>query len=157
MTRRLIVLRHAQAEPLIDGSDHERPLTAEGREQARAAGAHLASGALFPDRVICSTALRTRQTVELVAESLPDSPPVDFERDLYGADVPAAMELISRTDPEVGTLLVVGHNPTMAQLVGAFMPDEPLDSFPTAGLAVIDLEVEWLYAAPGTGAARLLT
>lgn len=157
MTKRLIVLRHAETEPLVDGSDHERPLTAAGREQARAAGVYLAEGALFPDRAICSTALRTRQTVELVAEALPHSPAVDYERDAYGADVPAMLELISRTDPEVGTLLVVGHNPTVAQVVAAFMPDDPLISFPPAGLAVVDLEVEWLYAAPGTGVARLLT
>ncbi|MUL39582.1 histidine phosphatase family protein [Streptomonospora sp. PA3] len=157
MTKRLIVLRHAQAEPLIDGSDHERPLTAQGREQARAAGAHLASGGLFPDHVLCSTALRARETAELVADAFPNSPAVEQERDLYSADVPAVLELVSRTDPDVQNLLVVGHNPTMAQLVAAFMPDDPLDSFPTAGLAVVELEVEWLYAAPGTGAARLLT
>ncbi|QBI51993.1 SixA phosphatase family protein [Streptomonospora litoralis] len=157
MTKRLIVLRHAQAEPLVDGSDHERPLSEEGREQARAAGEYLAAGALFPDHVICSTALRTRQTLELVTEALPHAPSADYERDAYAADVPAILELVSRTDPEVENLLVVGHNPTMAQLVAAFMADEPLISFPTAGLAVVDLEVEWLYAAPGTGAARLLT
>ncbi|MFD0775266.1 SixA phosphatase family protein [Streptomonospora algeriensis] len=157
MTKRLLVLRHAQAEPLIDGSDHERPLTPEGRDQARTAGAILASDGVLPDRVVCSTALRARQTLELVARAVPHSPAVDYERDLYGADVSAALELITRTDPDVETLLVVGHNPTLAQLVAAFMPDEPLDSFPTAGLAAIDLEVEWLYAAPGTGTVRMLT
>lgn len=157
MTKRLIVLRHAQAEPLTDGSDHERSLTPEGRDQARAAGAALASDGVVPDHVACSTALRARQTFELAAQALPHSPSADYERDLYGADVSTALELTTRTDPAVETLLVVGHNPTMAQLVAAFMPDEPLDSFPTAGLAVIDLEVEWLYAAPGTGAVRLLT
>ncbi|GAA4919544.1 SixA phosphatase family protein [Streptomonospora salina] len=157
MTKRLIVLRHAQAEPLIDGSDHERALTPEGRDQARAAGATLASAGALPDHVVCSTALRARQTLESAVEAAGRIPDPDYERDLYGADVSAALEVVSRTDPDVETLLIVGHNPTMAQLVAAFMPDEPLDSFPTAGLAVIDLEVEWLYAAPGTGAVRLLT
>ncbi|MDA0566487.1 histidine phosphatase family protein [Streptomonospora sp. S1-112] len=156
MTRRLIVLRHAKADALVGGADHARVLTPEGRDQARAVGARLAAAGLRPDHVLCSTARRTRQTLELALAAFESPPPVEYEDALYSADVPAVLDLVSRTDPAVHTLLVVGHNPTMAQLAGAFMADEPLTGFPPAATAVVDLEVEWLYAAPGTGTARLL-
>ncbi|MBV2366799.1 SixA phosphatase family protein [Streptomonospora nanhaiensis] len=156
MTRRLIVLRHAQADALVGGPDHARTLTASGRDQARAAGARIAAAGLRPEHVLCSTAARTRQTLELAVRAFDPPPAVEYDDALYSADVHTVLDLVSRTDPAVGTLLVVGHNPTMAQLAGAFMADDPLTGFPPAATAVIDLEVEWLYAAPGTGTARLL-
>ncbi|MEY9214192.1 histidine phosphatase family protein [Thermobifida halotolerans] len=156
MSRRLIVLRHAQAEHSASLSDIERPLSGEGRGQARAVGALLAREGLLPEHVLCSTAQRTRQTWGLVAEELPCEPEVDFEAELYTADVDTALRLVTLVDPEVRTLLLVGHNPTMAQLAAAFDSDSGYLSFPPASAAVIDLEVDWLYAAPGTGSLRLL-
>ncbi|KUP96456.1 SixA phosphatase family protein [Thermobifida cellulosilytica] len=156
MNRRLIVLRHAQAEHSASLPDIERPLTGEGRGQARAVGALLARERLLPDRVLCSTAKRTRQTWELVAQELPCTPEVDFEAQLYTADLDTALHLVSLVDPDVRTLLLVGHNPTVAQLAAAFDTDSGYLSFPPATAALVDLEVEWLYAAPGTGRLRLL-
>ncbi|AAZ54173.1 histidine phosphatase family protein [Thermobifida fusca] len=156
MSRRLVVLRHAQAEHSASLADVDRPLTQEGRQQARMVGERLAREGLLPDHVLCSTARRTRQTWDLVAEQLPCEPEVDFDAELYTADVDTALQLVSYVDPQVRTLLVVGHNPTMAQLAAAFDSESGYLSFPPASVAVVDLDVDWLYIAPGTGRLRLV-
>ncbi|GAA3729363.1 phosphohistidine phosphatase [Spinactinospora alkalitolerans] len=155
MSGRLIILRHAQADPGIGTSDADRELTGKGRVQAAAVGRLLAGEGLVPDHVICSTARRTRQTWELVAAGLPGEPTVDFEPAAYSAGLDAMFELIGLVGADVGTLMVVGHNPTAAQLAAAFIGG--VVAFPPASIAVADLDVEWLYAAPGTGTGRILT
>ncbi|PSK99434.1 phosphohistidine phosphatase [Murinocardiopsis flavida] len=156
MTRRLVVLRHAQAELGVGRPDHERALTGTGRSQAAEAGASLARAGLVPDHVICSSARRTRQTLDLALGELPATPSVDYSDAAYSAGVDDIFALVSAVDPDVSTLLVVGHNPTVAQLAAAFTGDGTLLAFPPAAAAVAELDVEWLYAAPGTGTGRLL-
>ncbi|WP_046469222.1 SixA phosphatase family protein [Allosalinactinospora lopnorensis] len=156
MIKKLIILRHAKAEQDYAGADHERALTGKGRKQAEAVGNRLAETGIVPDHVICSTSLRTRQTLELAMANLPVEPTVDFEESAYGADPDTILDLVQMTDPEVGTLMVVGHNPAMAQLASLFTGNGSLTSFPTASIAVVDLEVEWLYAAPGAGDGSIL-
>ncbi|TDQ55343.1 SixA phosphatase family protein [Actinorugispora endophytica] len=155
MNRRLIVMRHAKAENAPGLADVERDLTDTGRAQAGAVGALLAREGLVPEHVICSAARRTRETWRLVAEGLPTEPETDVTASLYSAGVDTALELVGRVDPAVRTLLLVGHNPTMAQLAAAF-GDGGYPHFPPASVAVVDLDVDWLYAAPGTGTARIL-
>ncbi|MDA8370202.1 MAG: histidine phosphatase family protein [Nocardiopsaceae bacterium] len=157
MSRRLVILRHAAAQYCLNSADHVRGLTDEGRIQARAAGAQLAQAGLVPDHVICSTALRARQTLELVLSQLPREPTIDYAESAYSANVDTIFELINAVDPEVETLLVVGHNPTMAQLAAVFVEDGGFISFSPASIAVATLEVDWLYAAPGTGTGRLFS
>ncbi|MBB4934681.1 phosphohistidine phosphatase [Lipingzhangella halophila] len=156
MSRLLILVRHAKAEE-DNGSDRDRVLTSIGRGQAEAVGSTLVSEGVVPDHVICSAAARTRQTLELAMASLPKRPTVDFEEAAYGADPETILDLVHMVDPEVGTLMVVGHNPTMAQLAALFTGSGSLTSFPTAGIAIVELDVDWLYAEPGTGTGRILT
>ncbi|MBB6174149.1 phosphohistidine phosphatase [Nocardiopsis mwathae] len=155
--KRLIILRHAKAEHGYVGTDHERELTDKGRKQAANVGKLLAESELIPDHVICSTAARTRRTLELALQEMPGQPTVAYESVAYMAGIDTIFELINAVDADIDTLMVVGHNPTMAQLAAAFLGDEPLMAFPTASVAVVDLEVDWLYAAPDTGTARILT
>ncbi|CAM3662571.1 histidine phosphatase family protein [Nocardiopsis rhodophaea] len=155
--KRLIILRHAKAEHGYVGTDHERELTDKGRKQAQKVGTLLTEADCIPDHVICSTAVRTRQTLDLAMERMPRRPTADYESAAYMAGIDTIFDLINMVDADISTLMVVGHNPTMAQLAAAFLEDEPLISFPTASVALVDLEVDWLYAAPGTGTARILT
>ncbi|RCV53652.1 SixA phosphatase family protein [Marinitenerispora sediminis] len=156
MSGRLVILRHADAEHIGTTADMDRELTDEGRARAAAAGELLTREGVLPDHVICSPARRTRQTLDLVAARLPTRPTVEYEPAAYTADPDEMLELISRVDTGVRTLLVVGHNPTMAQLALAFTDSAAAVSFPPASIAVVDLEVGWLYAAPGTGTGRIL-
>ncbi|MDE3724549.1 histidine phosphatase family protein [Nocardiopsis sp. N85] len=159
--RTLLLLRHAKAEAGYGVIDHDRSLTDRGRSQAEAVGRLLAEQGYAPDHVICSSAKRTRQTLDgvlgvLGGQETFTAPEIDYSEPAYTAGVDSLVELITYVDPRVRTLLVVGHNPTIAQLAASFVGNEALVSYSPATVSAVELEVEWLYAAPGTGTGRLL-
>jgi phosphohistidine phosphatase len=134
VTRTLLVLRHAKAVQVLGLADHERPLAERGRSDAIATGDYLREQGLLPDLVLCSTSLRTRQTLEGLAIDAP----VSYERIIYGNDVDDLRTLVQVTGDEVGTLLMIGHNPAFQELAIA-LTGEQIDYFPTSALAVIEL------------------
>ncbi len=147
-------MRHAQAENGFE--DFERALTDRGRSQAETVGRLLAERGYVPDHVICSAARRTRQTLDGVLGAMEPGarPEVDYSEAAYSAGVDTLLELVNQVDPDARTVLVVAHNPTVAQLAGAFLGSPA--AYPPATVAAVELEVEWLYAAPGTGSGTLL-
>lgn len=155
--RTLLLMRHAEAEH-GRGTDYERGLTERGRAQAEAVGRLLSRLGHVPDRVICSAAERTRQTLDGVLGAMESAlrPEVDYSEDAYSAGVDTLLELVSRVDADARTVLVVAHNPTVAQLAAEFVGYDALAAYAPATVAAVDLEVEWLYAAPGTGSGTLL-
>jgi phosphohistidine phosphatase len=143
--RTLVLLRHAKAASPDDyAADIDRPLTARGRRDASAAGAWLAAESLVPDLVLCSPSVRTRETWE--ATGLPDAA-VSVEHRLYSGGTAEALRLIRAVEPTVGTLLVVGHNPTITTLSELLDPRDA--ELRTAGLAVHLLDGEWSDVGPG--------
>ncbi|CAB4724003.1 unannotated protein [freshwater metagenome] len=148
--RRIVVMRHAKAEP-IGPSDFERELSPRGVADAEAAGAWLASRDLEPDHVLVSAALRTRQTWEAVAAGAGWGDDAEYDDGLYDAGPETALDLIRATPDDALTLIVVGHNPTMA-LVAQLLDDGDGDEeasndlalgYPTAALTVFDFAGDW--------------
>lgn len=116
LARRLLVVRHAEA-AATGASDHERPLTASGRDAARGLGEWLRAQEHRPDEVLVSDAARTRGTWEEIAAAAGyDDVRVGFCPSLYADGPESALDLVRTTPDSVGTLLVVGHNPTVASL-----------------------------------------
>jgi phosphohistidine phosphatase len=140
----LIVLRHAKAADGIGMADADRPLTGRGRRDAAAAGEHLRDLGLAPRMVLCSPAVRTRQTLE--ALRLGADSAVSYERRIYQNDVDLLFDLLRTADAE--SLLVIGHNPALHQLVADLGAPE-LDRFPTSACAVLTVEGAWADLAPG--------
>lgn len=134
---RLVLLRHAEAEPYGDG-DAARVLTARGRSAATAAGRWLARRAV-PDLAVVSPAARARETWTLAAARLPAPPPSEVDRRIYANSLPDLLAVLAETDPAVGTLLLVGHNPSINELAHTLDDTADLGGYPTAGLAVFDL------------------
>jgi phosphohistidine phosphatase len=149
--RTLILLRHAKAaDPDAYPTDIERPLSPRGHRDAAAAGAWLREAALISDAVLCSTAVRTRETLQDLGL---DEVPVVYEQRVYHGPAPDTLELIQQTDADVATLLVVGHNPTISVLSDMLAPDALPDSgLATSGIAVHTFETTWrdLDSAPLT-------
>jgi phosphohistidine phosphatase len=142
--RRLIVLRHAKSAWPDGVEDHRRPLAPRGLRDAPAAGRALAEADDLPDLALCSTAVRARQTWELASAQWGTPPPVRYDHRLYAASVPDLLEVVHETPPEVETLLVVGHNPGLEQLVLELAGDGLDDTlerlrekFPTSALALL--------------------
>ena len=158
--RRLVLLRHAKSD-WPDVADHERPLAKRGRRDAPVVGRWLGRSGYVPDAVVCSTARRARETWELAAVGLADAvpgaaPQVRYEPRVYEATVLGLLMLVREFPDDSTTVLIVGHNPSIAELtVGlAAPPPEPPSTFPTAAVAVLGLAGDW--ASTGPGEARLL-
>lgn len=156
--RRLVVMRHAKAEPYAS-TDHVRRLTERGCSDARAAGRHLAGAGLVPDHALVSDAARTLMTWDEVAGVLGCADVARHDRTVYGGGVDAIVEALSVSPAESRTVLLVGHNPTAAHLChtlddGEGDPDAVsglLRGFPTSALVVFEVAVPWAGLGPETG------
>lgn len=149
--RTLVFLRHAKAEPSARArGDAERPLTPSGFVDASAAGTWLATAGIRPDLVYCSPARRTRQTWQAVAVELGEQcqPDVVFEPALYSEGLRAVLDLISAVPAEVGTLMIVGHNPTVSIASAVLAGRGAGDGMRTAGIAVHRVGA-WAQCGPG--------
>lgn len=151
--KHLWILRHAKASSGGRGErDVERELTARGRRQCQwlatdGVAEAVAAGAVLPDLVLVSSAARTRQTAALVVPALGKAR-VEEEDDLYLADTDRLVERLHLVDDEAASVMVVGHNPSVhelvLQLIDTVPADGPLrDGFPTASLAVLALDIAW--------------
>ncbi|MFB4300462.1 histidine phosphatase family protein [Actinomadura sp. NTSP31] len=142
----LIVLRHAKAVAGFGTPDIERTLNDRGRRDAAAAGEWLRTEGHVPGRVLCSPAARTRETLGLLAVQADTA----FEDGIYDNDPGVLMSLVAETPDDVGTLLLVGHNPSVHQFVHDLTGQAP-EQFPTCALAVVDLPAPWADVRPGLG------
>jgi phosphohistidine phosphatase len=149
--RRLLVMRHAKAEPFA-ASDHARALTDRGAATAREVGSHLASRGVLPERAVVSSSVRTRQTWDAVVETagLADVP-VSYDDAVFGGNVEQVLDALRAAPEGTGTLMLVGHNPAAAFLCH-YLDDgegdpasvsELLRGFPPAAVALLDVHVPW--------------
>lgn len=138
----LIFARHAHASNEA-GPDYDRPLTPEGREEARRAGEHLAD--LPIDFAIASSARRTTETAQLIIEQLNSSPQVRLDDALYQAQVLDCREAVATIPPDSQAAIIVGHNPTVAQAVSEFS-GVPVEKFRPSSIAVFTID-SWEDAA----------
>ncbi|GAA1535848.1 SixA phosphatase family protein [Nocardioides humi] len=152
--RLLVVVRHAKAEQFAP-SDVERVLSARGREDGRALGAWLGANGVVPDVAYVSYAARTRETWDVVAAGAGWGLAPQLDGNLYGTDESGVLELVHSTPDEAATVVVIGHNPTMAMLVQLLDDGEgeatgaaELASFPTGAAAVFTLEGSWSDVVP---------
>lgn len=150
--RTLYVLRHAKSDwNAAYGADHERPLNPRGIAAAKTMGRLLAERRELPDRILCSSALRTRQTIELaIAAGDWNRTPI-LEPALYLASPGTVLDLLCEQPDDVDSLLLVGHQPTCADLVRRLTGDPP-PRFVTAALARVELDVDsWRQVEPCRG------
>jgi phosphohistidine phosphatase len=153
----LYLLRHAKSswdQPEL--SDSERPLSPRGRDAAPLVGRYMRSQGYVPDLILCSPAVRARQTLEL-AVSTTDARIIDG---LYNfGDGTGLIHIIAREGGTSASVLVIGHNPSIAGaaalLVGKGASadhNRMARKYPTAGLAVIQFDLNsWSKIAAGKG------
>jgi len=151
-TRRLLLIRHAQAgnAPL----DVDRPLTEHGERQAAGIGQWLQDAGVVPDHVVVSTARRARQTWE--AAGAPGATPTIDPR-IYDNTVDDLLAVLGEA-PDVATMVVVGHNPSIGQLAADLgngaadlqLQDQIERGFPAAGVVVFELAEPLADVRPGT-------
>ena len=113
---RLHLLRHAKSSRDEGIDDKERPLSRRGRDDSRRIGERLPVGIGKLDLVLCSTALRTRETAELVLAAFKPPPRVLLEDALYLAGAKALLRRLTQLEESAGSVLVIGHNPGLHEL-----------------------------------------
>jgi phosphohistidine phosphatase len=148
--RRLLLLRHAKAETSNPGRrDHDRILAKRGRSDAERLGSYLVHHSFVPDHVLVSDSARTRETWALLAGAFGREPPADLDERLYDASPQTILQAIRESEPNIVTLLVIGHNPGLQELATMLTASGDVDtrrrlqeSFPTTALAVIHFTTE---------------
>ncbi len=158
MSLTLILIRHAKSDwdnPRL--SDHDRPLNRRGRRSALRVGAWLAGQGVVPDKILCSSAMRTQETWAGVAPFLPTAPAPDILPSLYHSWPGAMLETI-REVQGARCVALVGHNPGiggLAELLAAAVPapaHEAFSRYPTCATTIFEFsEDTWDDVRPHTG------
>ncbi|MGD9828597.1 MAG: histidine phosphatase family protein [Hyphomicrobiaceae bacterium] len=159
----LTLLRHAKSS-WNDAAmaDIDRPLAGRGRKAMPLIAAFLAGKALIPDHVLCSSARRTRETLDLLIEGLPSRPSVTYSDALYLAEPSALVDQLKALPDTVRHAMIVGHNPEMQSLALSLVAEGPQETlteiarkFPTAGLVVLTFPyASWRDLALASGTLR---
>lgn len=155
------IFRHAKSD-WTDARlrDFDRPLNARGRKGAAVMGKHIADHAVGWKRILASPAVRVTETIDLAGEAAGETPPITWDRRIYLASSAALIDLLREQDADMRSIMLVGHNPGLEDLIFDLVPDDgssPLrdvveDKFPTASYAVVQLNIaSWSEIAEGCG------
>jgi phosphohistidine phosphatase len=123
--KRVYLLRHAKSSwkhPELP--DRDRPLAGRGKRAAKAIVKHMRAQEFEPELVLCSTARRARETLERIEPALGRAP-VRVEGELYGASARELLVRLRRLPDDVGSVLVIGHNPGMHELASELAGSAP--------------------------------
>ncbi len=158
--RTLSLLRHAKSDrDDPSAADFDRPLAPRGEKAAPLMGRHMRAIDLDPDLVLCSPAVRTRETAHLALTAMKNTAPVIFDEIIYEASSNALLERLKRVDPTVAHVLMIGHNPGLQDLTlalaGAHLSADFAtlrEKFPTGALVVLELRIDaWSKLGKGCG------
>ncbi|MEE2681084.1 MAG: histidine phosphatase family protein [Planctomycetota bacterium] len=155
MSKQLLVLRHAKSDHGDRTlSDHDRPLNERGRKAAVRMGTFMRERNLLPDLVLCSSAVRTTETLSLLAQAADLHAKSEFLDLLYLASPNTMLEIAATRSQEEECVLLVGHNPgseDVLHLLGLGMHE-----MPTCSLAHVELDIDDWVLATGSIPARLV-
>ena len=158
----LHLLRHAKSSwKRVELDDHERPLSKRGRTAASAVAKGMARTGIAPDIVLCSTAVRARETLAPIAKRL-KPPKVVFERGIYEVAGRKLWKYVLALPEDADTVLMIGHNPGLHAFALSLADAESVDrlpplegKFPTGALATFSFDGRWKDLRPR--AARLVS
>ena len=146
----LHLLRHAKSSTKDGMEDHERGLSRRGRETARRVGKHLPSSLGALDLVLCSSARRTRETLDLVLAGFMPRPRCIIEDGLYLASADRLMDRLRQIEDRDENVLLIGHNPGIHELAVALADKSSANfgalisgKFPTTAYASFHVPTAW--------------
>ena len=146
----LALFRHAKSDwSDARARDFDRPLNARGQRGAEAMGRHIRDGHWRFDRIIASPAVRVAETIEIASRAWGRTFPVEWDRRIYLASSATLIDLLREVSGDPASLLMVGHNPGLEDLIFDLVPDDGTDplraiveqKFPTATFAVLECAI----------------
>ena len=153
----IYLLRHAKSSWQDQGAeDIDRRLSKRGREAAKAMANYLSAEGIVPAQILCSPALRTRETLERMEAKLDAAIPIRFEKGIYNADAPSLLRRLRRLSDALPSVMVIGHNPGIERLAlmlagdgEATARDKLANKYPTGTLAVLTALIDhWRDLGP---------
>ena len=148
----LTLMRHAKSDWGDYGlDDRERPLNERGKTAAPLMGKFLVENQIQPDQIFCSSAARTRETLQRMVDHFDPRPDISYEDELYLASPNTMLAVAKSAAIEKDHVLLLGHNPGTEMLAIALSNAETsapeslsriFKKFPTAGLAHFSFDVE---------------
>ncbi|MBV8505610.1 MAG: histidine phosphatase family protein [Alphaproteobacteria bacterium] len=146
----LHLLRHAKSSTKQNVEDHERPLSRRGRKTARRVGKSLSGELGAVDLVLCSSARRTRETLDFVLDEFSPRPRTSIEDELYLASREKLAARLGRLDTSDVNVLLIGHNPGLHELALALADENSpafralaSGKFPTAAYVSFRVPADW--------------
>ncbi len=147
----LYLLRHSKAVPQAGTiRDVDRPLEDRGRLGARAMAKYLKRQNIAPELVLCSPTVRTRETLDLIAEAFAPKPAIEYEAGLYLAPAERLLARLRDIPDKVERAMLVGHNPGLHELAQWLMDtnvgplaDRLAANLATTGLVRFEVNIEW--------------
>jgi phosphohistidine phosphatase len=164
MSRHLLLLRHGKSDwdtGVVE--DFERPLARRGKKDAQRMGQWMHREGLRPDYVVSSPAVRARETACRVCRELGiQNDDIHFDQRIYEANLTTLLAVLADCPQERNTLMLVGHNPGLAELLAWLWGEKtalPEDGnlLPTATLARLRMPRDWTQIDRGCGRMIVLT
>lgn len=142
----LFILRHAKSSWKDSTlADFERPLNRRGQRAAETLGQHFRSEGIVPDLVLCSPAVRARETIEIVSKNAKWRTDIRYDERIYEATAMRLFEVVSQIENDHKTAMLVGHNPGLEELLQLLTGK--IEQIPTGGLAEIAIKAPKWSAA----------
>ena len=138
MQRTLVVIRHAKSDWTHDVQDDQRPLNPRGQREAPLIGQWVAGNVGNVDLVLCSTAVRARETLTRSGLTAGE---VRHDERVYAASPQDLMSVLDEVPDDGGTVAVVGHNPGLSELVGVLTGEQV--ELKTSAIAVVSWHGGW--------------
>lgn len=143
----LFLLRHAKSSWKDETlADFERPLNRRGQRAAETMGNYFKSHGIVPELILCSPAVRARETLELVSKAAKWSAEVRYDQRIYEASGMRLAEVVTQIENDRNVAMLVGHNPGMEELL--FLLTSERVEVPTGTFAKIAVKsTKWVHAA----------
>lgn len=134
-------MRHAKSSWKDDSlEDHERPLKKRGRKDTKRIAKVIHKKDLVPDLILSSSAVRARETVEIIAKTLDYNNPVEISEELYMGEPQDFIHALKDLSNDLDTVMIVAHNPGLEAYLQII--DGKIESVPTAGLGYLVLAID---------------
>jgi phosphohistidine phosphatase len=153
MKRHLLLIRHAQSRNIEQGEkDIDRELTDSGIQDASRLGRYMYLEEIIPEIIFSSHATRATQTAQLFAEQLKlDHSEIKIDEELYEASVRTLLGFITKLDPKIKSVMIIGHNPSLTHLCEHLSKDV-IGFLPPAALVHLMIDgLDWMQLDKGTG------
>ena len=153
MIKKLLLVRHASSEYAgLGAKDIDRNLNDQGIQQAHSMATYIKDKGVCPDLLIVSPALRTKKTALFFVDSFGiGENKIKLVDDVYEAEPETLLEIIRNVGNEIDTLMLVGHNPSIA-LLSSYLSNEVVEQVPTCGIVDLMFEVDgWASINEGDG------